>query len=260
MYAVKKYAVKRIHRLLKPWKGRFYRVCEEPLLYKRKPYYLNIYFNSYFCITEIRTNQNYLKYLYSKNKLPKTLYRIIDTSTHSSLLVLFYKLKYVAPKDSHKIHLQFNSSYLQAYGRLEVLSPDRKYCLKLEVCSIQNSRKILDQYQQVPIHIKNVAYQVYSDIHQISYHSPTKIANIFETYPYSQTVLYESFQQVIGVNPSIVWRDRRLIGFTKYLLQSEDSITNSYAQFGFSNASHLYKYFRTHFNTTPISFRKKYKK
>jgi|SRR5690625_573888 len=253
-------AVKRVHRIIKPRRCELYKDWLCPLLFLKKHYYLNIYFNSYFCITKILTNQKYLKRLYIKNKLPKTLYRIIDISSHDSLLVLFYQLKYVAPKNSHKIQLQFNSSYLQAYGRLEVLSPSKKYCLKLEIRSIQNSRNILDQYQQVPIHIKDVAYQVYTDIHQIPYHSPTKIASIFETYPYSQTVLYKSFQQVIGVNPSIVWRDRRLIGFTKYLLQSEDSITNSYAQFGFSNASHLYKYFRTHFNTTPISFRKKHKK
>lgn len=260
MYTGEKFAVKRIHRLSKPWQSKFCAVWERSLLYHRNPYYLNIYFNAHFCITKIQTNHKYLNALCKKGAIPKTLYRILDTATHTSLLVLFYQLKYVAPKNSHKIQLQFNSSYLQAHGRLKILSPGRKYCLKLEVRAIQNSRKILDQYQQVPIHIKEVAYQVYTDIHQISYHSPTKIASIFETYPYSQTVLYESFQKVIGVHPSIVWRDRRLISFTKHLLQTEDSITNFYAQFGFSNASHLYKYFRAHFNTTPISFRKKHKK
>lgn len=249
---------KRKNKLIPPWQSTIYEVWEKPLLYLRKPNYLNIYFNTHFCITEIHTNHEYLKQLYTNEKIPKTLYRIINPERHSSILDLFYQFRYVSPKKLDRIHLQFNNSYLRAYGHLKVLTAGKKYCFKLKIHSLRHSERA-HLYQKVPLHKRQIAYRLYTDIHQVSFQKTMKIASIFEVYPYSQTSLYVAFKNVIGVHPSVVWRDRRLLSFIQHLLQTEDSIMNIYPQYGFSNASHLYKYFKTHFNTTPISFRKKYK-
>lgn len=253
-------AVKRVHRIIKPRRCELYKDWLCPLLFLKKHYYLNIYFNSQFYITEIQTNHRRLKVLYKQDRVPKTLYRIVDANFHASLLVLFHHLKYVAPNKSFRIQFQLNKSNISSYGRLKVLVADSSYCLKLKICAIRNASKLLDTYQHLPIYTKEIAYRLYADIHQISFQDPTKIASLLQTYPHSQTSLYDAFQKVIGVNPSIVWRDRRLINFARYLLQTEDAITDIYADFGFSNPSHLYKYFKAHFNTTPIAFREKYKK
>ena len=260
MYSDEEKAVERLHRLIVPRRCEFYKDWKRPLLYLKNPYYINIYFNSHFYITKIQTNHRRLKVLYKQDRVPKTLYRILDANFHTSLLVLFHHLKYVAPNKSCRIQFQLNKSNISSYGRLKVLSAGSKYCLQLKLCTIRNANKLLDTYQHLPIYTKEIAYQLYADIHQISFQDPTKIATIFDTFPYSQTRLYDAFQKVIGTDPSTVWRDRRLISFTKHLLQTEDAITAIYGDFGFSNASHLYKYFRAHFNTTPISFRKKHKK
>lgn len=258
MYGSNKDAVKRIHRLLKPWKNRFCAVWESPLLYHRNPYYLNIFFNSRFCITKIHTNHEHLKQLYTIGATPKTLYRILDSEIHTSLLILFYHLKYVYPEKLDFIHLHLNSSYLRAYGYLKVISSGKKYCFKLKIHSVYHSEGLLDLYQKVPLHKRKIAYRLYGKIHQIPFRNQVKIAGILKSYPYSKSVIYEVFQQVIGVPPSHVWLDRRLLSFLLHLLQTEESITSSYSQFGFSSTSHLHRYFRKVFAISPLTFREKY--
>jgi len=258
MYTGEKFAVKRLHRLLMPWRNTLYGVWEKPLLYLRRPYYLNIYFNTHFCITKIQTNQKHLNALYKKGAIPKTLYRILDSEIHTSLLILFYHLKYVYPEKLDFIHLHLNSSYLRAYGYLKVISSGKKYCFKLKIHSFYHSEGLLDLYQKVPLHKRKIAYRLYGKIHQIPFRNQVKIAGILKSYLYSKSVIYEVFQQVIGVPPSHVWLDRRLLSFLLHLLQTEESITSSYSQFGFSSTSHLHRYFRKVFAISPLTFREKY--
>ena len=191
-------------------------------------------------------------------KFPKTLYRILNPDKHESLLYLFYQLKFKAPKASHKVYLQFNSSKIVAVGRIKVLNPRESYCLKLHLIHYHNKLPILDQYQNIPNHMRKVGYKLYDEIHKKPFMKPVKISSIFKEHPYSRTILYGYFQRVIGTPPSTVWRDRRLLNFAYHLLDTDDSITDSYAQFGFNSTSHLHKSFRERFHISPLDFRNKY--
>lgn len=260
MYTEEKSGVKRIHRLLMAWKSKFCTVWESPLLYHRNPYYLNIYFNTCFYITDIHTNQKYLKHFYDSKKFPKTLYRIVNPEKQKSLLYLFYQLKYVAPRSYHKVYLQLNSSKIIANGRVKVLNSRKSYCLKLRLINYQDKLPILNQYQDIPTHIRDVGYKLYEDIHKEPLTQPIKVGSIFNKHPYSRTILYRSFYKVIGATPSKVWRNRRLLHYAYHLLDTNDSITDSYAQFGFNSTSHLHRNFKKKFHISPLEFRKKYRK
>lgn len=259
MYREENFAVKRLHRLLMPWRNTLYGVWEKPLLYLRRPYYLNIYFNTHFCITKIQTNQKHLNALYKKGAIPKTLYRIVNAAKHTSLLYLFYQLKFKAPKSSQKVYLQLNNSGIVTIGKIKVLSSRELYCLKLHLISFHNLDAILDQYQNIPSHIKEVGYKLYRDIHRESSVEPIQVAIILKQYPHSRALLYRYFQRVIGTTPSTVWRNRRLLSYAYYLLDSDETINTSYAQFGFSSASHLHRNFKKRFHISPLKFRNKYR-
>lgn len=192
-------------------------------------------------------------------KFPKTLYRILNPDKHESLLYLFYQLKFKAPKASHKVYLQFNSSKIVAVGRIKVLNPRESYCLKLHLIHYHNKLPILDQYQKLPTHIKNVGYRLYEDIHKKPIIQPINVTAIFTEYPYSRAILYNYFEKTIGTPPSIIWRDRRLIKYIFHLLDTDDSITDSYALFGFNSTSHLHRRFKQIFHISPLDFRNKYR-
>src|SRR5690625_65354 len=258
MYAGEEEAVKRVHRIIKPRRCELYKGWRCPLLFLKKPYYLNIYFNSQFYITEIHTKQKRLRKLYKQDKAPKSLYRIINPKQHKSLLYLFYQLNFKAPKSFHKIYLQLNNREIVAKGQLIILKSRQSYCLKLHILKQRKTHPILDTYQSIPTHIKKVGYKLYDDIHEAPFMQPINVATVFENYPYSRTVLYNYFQRVIGTTPSTVWRDRRLISYAYHLLDTDDSITDSYAQFGFTNTSHLHRNFKQRFHISPLDFRNKY--
>lgn len=259
MCTEKKSGIKRTHRLVQLWKNRLCAFWEWMLPYHKSPYYLKIYFDYQFYITEIQTKQERLKKLLKQNKIPKTFYRIINPNHHNSLLYLFYKLKFKAPKSYHTIHLQLNNTNILAKGQLITLNSRNSYCLKLRIIKQRNRHQILDQYQKLPTHIKNVGYRLYEDIHKKPIIKPINVMAIFTEYPYSRAILYNYFEKTIGTSPSTVWRDRRLIKYIFHLLDTDDSITDSYALFGFNSTSHLHRRFKQIFHISPLDFRNKYR-
>lgn len=242
------------------WGRKITKVFENPIKYLRKPYYLNIKFHPDFYITEVSTNHPELQKFKMENIFPKTLYRIIDFNKHPSLLNLIYRLKLQAPKKPHNIHLQLNSSKILTRGKLKTLTLKNKYSLKLEVRTIDNTEHILDQYQNVPKHIKQIGYQLYDDIYAASFNKPLQISTILKEYPHSRSTLYRHFKNVIGVPPSMVLKNRKLLKYTQHLLNTDDSVTDSYSIFGFSSNNHLHRDFNRVFDTSPIIFRKNYRK
>lgn len=159
-----------------------------------------------------------------RNIFPKTIYRIINSQKHNSLLQLLYFLKYKAPEQIHNIHLKLNSSELITSGKLKLYSEKPEYILKLKIRSIIKKDELLDQYHKVPQHIKEIGYNMYDDIFKVSFIEPIKLSSILKKYPYSKSNLYPIFQSVIGAYPSEVWRDRRLLDFLICLYWSKQVI------------------------------------
>src|SRR5699024_1559323 len=179
MYAGEEESVKRVHRTIRPRRCKFNKEWKCPLLFLKKPYYLNIYFNSQFYITEIQTKQKRLRKLYKQDKAPKSLYRIINPKQHKSLLYIFYQLKFKAQNSYHKIYLQLNNSEVVAKGQLKILSSRESYFLKLHIIKYRNSHQILDQYQNIPTHIKKVGYKLYDDINETPFMQPINVYYVF---------------------------------------------------------------------------------
>lgn len=242
------------------WDRKIIKVFESPIKYLRKPYYLNITFHSDFYITEVYTNHPELQKIKIENIFPKTLYRIIDFNKHSSLLNLLYHLKLQAPKKPHNIHLQLNSSKVFTRGKLKILPSKKKYSLKLKVQSIDSTQYILDAYQNIPNHIKEVGYGLYDEINKISFTEPIEISEVLKKFDYSQASLYRIFKDVIGIYPSTVWTNRRLIGFKQHLLDSKETISEIYWQYGFTNQRSLNRNFKKTFEIAPLEFRQKHKR
>lgn len=247
-------------RYFKVWR-KTYKVWEKPFSYlSNTSYFLHIYFCPRFCISNINTNHPKLIRFQLLNIFPRTIYRILNPNKHKSVLHLFYQLRFYTPTPAFKVHLQLNNSHVLADAELKVISYKNEYCLKLSQVQIQNADSILEQYQHIPYYIKEVGYRLYDDIFKVPFTSQTKVSSILENYPYSRTILYNYFQRVIGSSPSTVLKNRRLLKFAYHLLQSEESVTDSYDRFGFYSTSHLHRNFRNTFGTSPIEFRKRYKR
>lgn len=260
MYREENFVVKRKHRFLVPWQNRFCAVWESPLFYHRKPYYLNIKFHSNFYIAETLTNHPELQRLIDGNTFPKTIYRIIDYKQHSSLLRLHYKLKFQVSEISHNIYLQLNGSKVFTNGKFKTLLPNKKYSLKLKILSIDSIQYILNEYQYIPNHTKEVGYELYDEINKMSFTQPIEISNVLEKFNYSQATLYRFFKDVIGIYPSTVWMDRKLIGFKQHLLEGQENISEIYWQYGFTNQRSLNRNFKKTFGIAPLEFRRKYQR
>ena len=172
------------------WGRKIIKVFESPKQYLRKPYYLNITFHPDFYITKTSTNHPELQRLIDNNVFPKTIYRILDFNKHPSLLSLLYQLKFQPQKAPPTIHLQLNSSNVLTQGKLKVLSHRKLYVLKLKVFSIDSTQYILDAYQYIPKHIKEVGYGLYDEINKISFMQPIEISEVLEKFDYSQASLY----------------------------------------------------------------------
>lgn len=225
-----------------------------------KSYYLNIHFSSRFYITDIVTNHPQLKSFKKENIFPKTLYRILNSEKHKSLLNLYYRLKYTTPSKTQEIHLQLNSSNIIGRGNLKVLATGRLYCLELRLRKIRNADSILEQYQGIPLHEKELGFNLYDDIYAIPFEEPLKFDTIQEPYRYAKNSLFRIFKEVIGIYPATVWMDRKLISFKIHLLTSQENISQIYWQYGFPNQRNLNRNFKKIFEISPSEFREKHKR
>lgn len=241
------------------WGRKIIKVFENPIQYLRKPYYLKIKFRSDFYITEVTTNHPELQKFKIENIFPKTLYRVIDYNKHFSLLNLIYQLKFEAPERTHNIHLLLNSSKILTRGMLKIIIPEKKYSLKLKISSLDNSQVILDQYQHISTHNKEMGYQLYDDIQKINLQQVKEISELTMKYSFSQSSLSRIFNNVIGICPSTVLMERRLIAFKQHLLREQVYISEIYWQYGFKSLRSLNRNFKKFFGITPVEFRRKYK-
>ena len=174
-------------------------------------------------------------------------------------MTLYYRLKFSEFSEDHIVFLQLNSSSILGKGSIEVIEKKKLYCLHIDIEQIKNFASFLDKYQKISLDVRQSIYKLYKDIHTLPIDNPIIIRDFIKSYHYSKSVIYRNFNDVIGRSPSVILRDRRQYQFIHHLLETDESITNSYTDFGYQSSNSLHKDFRRLFKTTPIKFRKKHR-
>lgn len=234
---------------------RIFKVKEISFHYFKSRYYLKIYFESDFIITDITTNHPRLKNYRLRKMFPKTLYRILHSIHHPNVLELLYQL-YKNLDSNTIVSLQLNSSLISGNANFEVIKSMSSYCLHLSNIKIDKSTMLLKEYHSMPRIRKETAYSIYKDIYNMSLKDPAKMSDLFEKHPYSNTILYAYFAKTIGTTPHTVWTDRRLIKSIFYLVSTNDSVKDIHSFCGFKSKNSYHKSFKRIFKISPIAFRK----
>ena len=240
----------------------FLKIKEIPFTYY-KNHYLHIYFTSSLKIYKVKTNHRRLNRYIGMDEFPKTLYRILDYKFHPLALKLLYQLNHPKSPHDQKVYLQFNGCQIIGRADFNILKSQSKYCLSLTKVKVKDLDNIFNSYPFLSLTSKQVAYSIYDDIYDLALDSSSaSLLSIYKKYhlEHPQTYLNEYFKEVIGTTPTTVWLERRLVSFIFHLLNTNESVSQSYYKFGFSNSSHLYKFFKRHFDTTPSIFKKKHLK
>lgn len=229
-------------------------------MFFKKDFYLKLYFTPNFYITKISTNHPKLLVFQAENKSPRTLYEVFNEDKYKSIMTLYYRLKFSEFPEDHNVSLQLNSSSILGRGNIEIIEKRKLYCLHIQLKKISKSKSTLDKYLNTRILSKTIAYELYSDIQVLPINKSIIISEFLDSYPYSKSIMYRSFKEVIGRSPSVVIRDRKLYWFLKHLAKTNISVSKSYLNFGYSNVTHLHRDFKKTFQTTPIKFRNKHSK
>ena len=153
------------------------------------------------------------------------------------------------------MRLRLNSSSIIGNTKLKIIEPKKIYCLHLKRIKINNIHQLLHSYCSVSKYYKEITYQIYAALHQVSLQNCPSIQEILKNYNLSTSNIYKYFKEVIGSSPSRILNDRKLLHFIFHLLETNEIIDEYYSEFGFKEKSTLYRNFKNTFGLSPYTFK-----